>query len=44
MKKTYIKPKIEAVVNIGPWLMLSGSNQVNDYQNGSDIFIGDIDS
>lgn len=43
MKKTYIKPKIEAVVNIGPRLMLNGSNQVNYYNNGDDIFIGDSD-
>lgn len=43
MKKKYIKPKIEAVVNIGPRLMLSGSNQVNDYGTGSDINIGDTD-
>ena len=43
MKKTYIKPKIKAVVNIRPRLMLSGSNQVNGYQNGDDINIGDTD-
>lgn len=43
MKKTYIKPKIEAVINIGPRLMLSGSNTVNGYTPEEDIYIGDSD-
>lgn len=42
-KKTYIKPKVEAVVVIGPRLMLGGSNTVNPYDNGGDIPIGDGD-
>ena len=44
MKKTYIKPKIKAVVNIRPRLMLSGSNTVNYYVDDTDIVIGDSDS
>lgn len=46
MKKTYIKPKIEAVVTIGPRLMLSGSNTVNEFEYNSEdpINIGDTDT
>ena len=43
MKKTYIKPKIETVVVIGPRVLLGGSNTVNSYENGDDINIGDSD-
>ena len=43
MKKTYIKPKIETVIVIGPRVLLGGSNQVNNYNNGDDVFIGDED-
>ena len=42
-KKTYIKPQVEAVVVIGPRLMLGGSNTVNGYQEGGEIPIGDGD-
>ena len=43
MKKTYIKPKIETVVVIGPRVLLGGSNQVNQFDDGGDINIGDSD-
>ena len=43
MKKTYIKPKIETVVVIGPRVLLGGSNQVNQFDDGGDINIGDND-
>ena len=43
MKKTYIKPKIETVVVIGPRVLLGGSNQVNNYEDGGDFTIGDND-
>ena len=43
MKKTYIKPKIETFVVIGPRVLLGGSNTVNNYVNGDDINIGDPD-
>jgi len=43
MKKTYIKPKIETFVVIGPRVLLSGSNTVNEFDNGDDILIGDND-
>lgn len=43
MKKTYIKPKIETVVVIGPRVLLGGSNQVNQFDDGGDINIGDTD-
>ena len=43
MKKTYITPKTETVVIIGPRLMLSGSNSVSGYSHDAsdDIRIGD---
>ena len=44
MKKKYIKPQTQAVLFHAPVVMLGGSNQVNGYQNGSDIIIGDTDS
>lgn len=43
MKKKYIKAKIETFVVIGPRVLLGGSNQVNEYGDGGDINIGDID-
>lgn len=43
MKKTYIKPKIETFVVIGPRVLLGGSNTVNNYVDGDDINIGDPD-
>ena len=43
MKKTYIKPKTGTVVIIGPRLMLTGSNNVNEFSKGDDIFMGDKD-
>lgn len=42
-KKTYKRPQIEAVVVIGPRLMLGGSDIVKDFQNGGEIPIGDED-
>ena len=43
MKKTYITPKTETVVIIGPRLMLTGSNNVNDllHDASDDELIGD---
>ena len=43
MRKTYEKPKMRTVLLRGPVLMLGGSNQVNDYNRGSDIYVGDTD-
>ena len=43
-KKRYTKPQTQAVIFHAPVVMLGGSNQVNDYQNGSDIIIGDSDT
>lgn len=43
MKKTYINPKIETFVVIGPRVLLSGSNTVNDFDDGGNINIGDPD-
>lgn len=43
MKKTYEKPKMRTVLLRGPVLMLSGSNQVNEYNRGSDFYVGDED-
>ena len=44
MKKTYIKPKIETVIVIGPRVLLEASSaSVNNYSNGDDITIGDND-
>lgn len=42
-KKTYIIPKAEAVVLLGPSLMTSGSHDVKSYTTGADINIGDSD-
>ena len=43
MKKKYITPEIEAVILIGPMLMTSGSQKVQEYTQGADILIGDTD-
>ena len=43
MKKTYQKPQTKAIPLAGPVLMLGGSNSVNTYRQGTDIFIGDDD-
>ena len=43
MKKTYEKPKMRTVLLRGPVLMLSGSNTVNEYNRGSDFYVGDED-
>lgn len=44
-KKTYIQPKVEAVVLMGSSLMnLRGSNTVKSFRNAdADILIGDTD-
>lgn len=42
-KRNYIKPQSNVIVLHGPTLMISGSNTVNNYNQGSDIIIGDED-
>jgi len=42
-KKTYMKPQTCIVLLRGPLVMLSGSNNVIDYDDGYDIIIGDED-
>ena len=43
MKNTYEKPQTHAVLLHGPALMLGGSNEVNNYNRGDDINVGDND-
>ena len=41
MKKSYITPKTSTIRLKGPVVMLGGSNEVNNFNNGDDIFVGD---
>lgn len=43
MKKTYEKPQMRIVLLHGPALMLGGSHEVNEYNRGRDIIVGDED-
>lgn len=43
MKKKYITPQMQTVLFRAPVVMLEGSNTVNNYENGGDIYIGDGD-
>lgn len=42
-KKRYTKPQTETILLRGPVVMLNGSNQVNNYEDGGDFTIGDDD-
>lgn len=44
MKKKYIPPQSRTILLPSPVVMLTGSNNVNDYNNGGDIPIGDTDT
>lgn len=44
MKKTYKKPQMLTVILRGTALMLGGSDKVNDYSQGADIYVGDTDA
>ena len=43
MRRKYQQPQTVAVLLQGQVHLMSGSNQVNDYQKGSDINVGDDD-
>ncbi len=43
MKKKYITPQMQTVLFRAPVVMLEGSNTVNDFNNGGNIYIGDSD-
>lgn len=41
MKKKYITPQMQTVLFRAPVVLVSGSNNVNNYENGYDVMIGD---
>lgn len=43
MKKNYETPQARIILLHTPALLLGGSNSVNDYNQGSDITVGDTD-
>ena len=43
MKKTYDRPHTRTLLLHSSALMLSTSNTVNEYKQGSDIIVGDTD-
>lgn len=41
MKKSYITPKTSTIRLKGPVVMLGGSNEVNNFNDGGSINVGD---
>lgn len=41
MKKKYITPQMQTVLFRAPVVLVSGSNTVNDFENGYDVNVGD---
>ena len=41
MKKKYITPQMQTVLFRAPVVLVSGSNNVNNFENGYDVMIGD---